>query len=54
MENSTKGQAYIKTYALSLLSDGATTPVEALRLAREAWIKRQENERIINSLLQEG
>ncbi len=47
-----EGETYVKIYAVSLLATGVS-PMEALRLAKEAWARREENERIIETLMKE-
>lgn len=47
-----EGTVWIKTYAMSLLADPVGfTPEQAVKLARDAWAKHQENERAIENLL---
>ena len=47
------GQAYIKTYALSLMADGMTSAEEALRIARERWATREANELTLDKLMED-
>lgn len=41
---------YIKTMALALLGDGMA-PTKALDEAKRMWLRRQENERIIDEMM---